>query len=423
MPIRFIALVAVLGLAASPALADPPAATGTPAPAALAGPASGVRTLESFAAAMGVRLGGANDQAVFDAAEAAMKASPSGLYVKVAPGRYRLNRIRFGSNSGFYAEAPQTVILQQVRPDASAVEEAFVALDDPYATNWLFWGFVLDGGWRYGRGAYGKAPETDPWLDRQHGVEFANAPSGLDDNHYRSNSPLGTQNPRGRYGELTIANFGGDGLRVKGGGDDMVSVVSVNNVGGRGVQWRSYDNDIGLIDIGATGREGFYCGPNCASNRFGQVKIWYSGLRRLAGASAGLVLDEADDNQFLGLEIQDAAGDGVVLDRAALNTIAGTVQWQGRIPWMESSIAVLTLKGASTNRVTLTASRPAYADQAYPAVRMLVRDLQSPEAGFARSNIIDILPFGLPAGPKALAGPLDASNVVTISGQARASRP
>ena len=175
------------------------------------------------------------------------------------------------------------MVLQQVRDDASAAEEAFVALDDPYATNWLFWGFVVDGGWRYGRGAYAKAPESDPWLDRQHGVAFANAYNGDADARFRANSPLQTQNPRGRFGELTIANFGGDGLRVEGAGDDMVSVVSVDNVGGRGVAWRAYDNTIGLLDVGATGREGVYCGPNCASNRFGQLKIWYSGLRRLPG--------------------------------------------------------------------------------------------------------------------------------------------
>jgi hypothetical protein len=420
MPIRPIALAAAIWLAASPTLARPAASAGGQTPASLAQPAPEGRTLESFAAAMGVRLGGANDQAVFDAAEAAMKASPSGLYVKIAPGRYRLNRIRFGSNSGFYAEAPQTVILQQVRDDASAADEAFVALDDPYATNWLFWGLILDGGWRYGRGAYAKAPETDPWLDHQHGVEFVNAPNGVDDNHYRANSPLGAQNPRGRYGELTIGNFGGDGLRTKGGGDDMVSVVSVNNVGGRGVQWRAYDNEIGLMDVGATGREGFYCGPNCSSNRFGQLKIWYTGLRRLPGASAGLVLDRADDNQFLGLEVQDPAGDAVVLDRAGFNTIIGSVQWQGQIPWMEPKIAVLTLKGAATNRVTLTASRPAYADQAYPAVRMLIQALPSPEAGKVKSNIIDILSLGL---PKTLAGPLDSSNTVTIDGRLRTARP
>jgi hypothetical protein len=411
MLIRLVIAIAAFLVAAAPAEADPPA----PPPSADGhGKVQGVRTLDSFAAALGVRLGGDNDQPVFDAAEAAMKASPTGLYVRVSPGRYRLNRIRFGANSGFYAEAPQTVVLQQLRDERSAAEEAFVALEDPFATNWLFWGFTLDGGWNYGRGAYAKAPETDPWLDHQHAIEFLNAPNGAEDDKYRAKSPIGAQNPRARYGELTIANFGGDGLRVMGGGGDTISNINIFNVGGRGVQWRTYDNNAAMIDVGGAGREGFYCGPNCGSNRFSDIKIWYSGQRHIPGAAAGLVVDRTDGNQFLGFQIQDSGGDAIVLVRAHANTFVGGVQWQGRIFWMDKMVSPLVLKGSSNNRVSLNTSIPDYADQHYPAINLQIRIEKAPVP--SKNNLIEILSEGLPEGRAAMAGAADPSNTITVNG-------
>ncbi len=373
-------------------------------------------SLDQFAAALGVKLGGDDDQAVFDAAEAAMKAAPGGLYVKVPPGRYRLRRIRFGANSGFYAEAPQTVILTEVRDPTSKAEEAFVALDDPHATHWLFWGFILDGGWRYGRAPYQKAPEADPWLDHQHAVVLDNAYNGETDDDYRRRSPIGSQNPRGRLGEITIANFGGDGLRVSGGGGGMFSVLSVFNVGGRGVAFTAYDDGLSLIDIGGTGREGFYCGPACGNNRIEAMKIWFSGIRRLPGAGAGLLLDRADSNRIMALQVQDSAGDGVVLDHAIENTIDGGVQWHGAIPWMDAPVSALRLKSARKNRVTLSTSISPYAVQTYPAIKWQVRrEAAKDDAG--ETNLVDILSAGLPEGPAALSGPLDASDQLTINGR------
>jgi hypothetical protein len=379
-------------------------------------PAGPSRGLETFAASLGVTLGGGDDQAVFDAAEAAMKAAPGGLYVRVPPGRYRLRRIRFGANSGFYAEAPQTVILRQVRDPGSKTDDAFVALDDPHATHWLFWGFILDGGWRYGRAPYDKAPETDPWLDRQHAVVLDNAYNGETDDDYRRRSPIGAQNPRGRLGEITIANFGGDGLRVSGGGSSLFSALSVFNVGGRGVAFTSYDDGLNLIDIGGTGREGFYCGPACGSNRIEGMKIWFSGVRRLPGAGAGLLLDRADSNRIAALQVQDSAGDGVVLDHALENTIDGGVQWHGAVAWMDAPVSALRLKSARKNRVTLSTSISPYAVQAYPAIKWQVRrDAAKDDAG--ETNLIDILSAGLPEGPAALSGPLDPSDLLTINGR------
>jgi len=242
-------------------------------------------------------------------------------------------------------------------------------LSDPNATDWLFWGLTLDGGWRYGQGEFARAPESDPWLDKQHGVAFLNAQAGPGDARFRANSPIGAQHPRGRFGELTIANFAGDGLRIAGAGGSMASAVSVFNVGGDGVRWQAYDDGGVMFDIGQTGRRGFYCGPNCANNRFDVVKIWYAGVRLLPGPAAGLVLDRADTNRFGDLQIQDPAGDGLVLDHSSGNTLIGGVQWQGQIPWMEASVAALRLMGATENQIALNLSVPGYAAQAYPSVK------------------------------------------------------
>jgi len=377
-----------------------------------------VRPLQSFADALGVRLGGASDQAVFDAAEAAMKATPGGLYVKVPPGRYRLHRIRFGSNSGYYSEAPQTVVLEQMRSSTSSEDTVFVALNDPYATNWLFWGFTLDGGWQYGRRPYADHPEQDPWLDHQHALSLTNTLSGVNDRKYRENSPIGAQNPRGRYGELLIANFGGDGLRAAGAGAQTVSAIQIFNVGGRGVAWTTYDNNASLIDIGGTGREGFYCGPNCGNNRLDTVKIWYSGIRRIAGASAGLLIDRGASNRLVGLQIQDTAGDGVVLDGGYDNSLDLGVQWQGEIAWMDAPVAALTLKGALFNRVTMNVSIPRYAAQRYPAVTRLLDDQIGPDKTASITNIIDIL-SDLPPEVAIVSHPLALSNRLTVNGSIR----
>ncbi|CAN5366192.1 hypothetical protein BH10PSE5_BH10PSE5_03220 [soil metagenome] len=407
-------LALVILMTASPAAAAVGMTAHCPPPLGPAIPS--VRSLASFAAALGVKLGSANDQRVFDAAEAAMKASPHGLYVKIAPGRYRLQRLRFGANSGYYADAPQTVILQQVRGPADAREEAFVALDDPYATNWLFWGLTLDGGWRYGRSPYEADPEKDPWLDRQHAISFANAVSGRGDECFRANSPIGAQTPRGRYGELLIANFGGDGLRASGAGSQTASAIQIFRVGGRGMAWTTYDNNAVMIDIGETGREGFYCGPNCSSNRFEAMKIWYSGTRRRKGSTAGLVLDRASSNRFSSLQLQDTTGDGVMIDRGQDNSLMLGVQWQGQIDWMDAPVAALILKGAKNNRVLLNASMMFYSSKAYPAVRFLVRDLASDDATFANGNILDIQSDGWPESAKAFEGPMESSNRLRLDG-------
>nr|QQZ51540.1 hypothetical protein JKL49_11445 [Phenylobacterium glaciei] len=100
--------------------------------------------------------------------------------------------------------------------------------------------------------------------------------------------------------------------------------------------WTTYDNNAVMIDIGETGREGFYCGPNCSSNRFEAMKIWYSGTRRRKGSTAGLVLDRASSNRFSSLQLQDTTGDGVMIDRGQDNSLMLGVQWQGQIDWMDA---------------------------------------------------------------------------------------
>jgi hypothetical protein len=384
-----------------------------------------MRTLSSFAAALHRPLHGDDDQAVFEAAEAAMTtaaAGKGGLYVSVDPGIYKLSHLTLGTNSGFFCAGPaQACVLQAVRPAADAEATCFVALKDPYAANWLFTGFTLAGGWSWGRTPYGSAPETDPWLDHQSGLCLDNAQSGPGDTAYVARSPVGSRHARGRVSELLIGGFGGDGFRISGAGANVIGPVAVFNVGGRGFVIDQYDSKFMALDAGQTGRSGVWLGP-FGSSDFVQGKVWFNGGRRLAGDNNGVHIDRGSGNT-LDLDIQDTTGDALVLDAATLNRVIARAGWQGELGKTDPATALVTLKGASHNTLEITA----YVDrtlQAFPEVRHLVADLKSPSAGFSTYNQIVINHRGWP-GDKGgwnrdwFFGPLDMTNQVIANSTVR----
>jgi hypothetical protein len=83
---------------------------------------------------------------------------------------------------------------------------------------------------------------------------------------------------------------------------------------------------------------------------------------------------------------------------------------------MDAPVSALRLKSARKNRVTLSTSISPYAVQTYPAIKWQVRrEAAKDDAG--ETNLVDILSAGLPEGPAALSGPLDASDQLTINGR------
>ena len=165
--------------------------------------AAQVHTLESFAVALGVRLGGSDDGAVFAAANKAIIASKQSGGLAVALPMGVIERTSVGllldNNGGYFCPAPGQCTVQDVRTDASSVPTWIVSVNDPYATNLILSGITFYGAWTYGRGPYATSPETDPWLDNQGGVNITHAFSGVDDPHFIANSTVGSQVPAGPH--------------------------------------------------------------------------------------------------------------------------------------------------------------------------------------------------------------------------------
>lgn len=401
---------------------------------------SRVEGLEKYAQIAGVKLGGGDDQPAFDAAMAAMKsAGPGGLYVKVPAGRYRLRRLRIGNRSGFFCD-PKSVILEQLPPADHNRPEVFVALSDPLATAWLFYGFALRGGWTHGRPGYSgrngeAAPESDPWLFRygaqdattgepeadayvgQTALRLHCAFSGEADRKYRANSPIGSQNPRGRVGELEIEGFGGDGANFQGAGVQLYGPIQVYRVGGRGLYVNGYDSKLAFVDVGETGLEGIVLGPNGSSNTMVAFKAWYSGGRRVAGHTSALRMDRCSSVQLFG-QLQDASGTMITAHACRGCVAIINMGYQGKIDSMDDDIAALALDGdARNNTFMINAAIGPWPMQAFPMVRKLLKCKADGGKRRPRRNVLIFNHEGWPDdqdvwNPAWFEGPMDGNLVI-----------
>ena len=394
-----------------------------------------VRTLESFAVGLGVSLGSANDQPVFDAANAAIIAArhSGGLAVALPVGVMETaSHLLLDNNGGYFCPAPGQCGVRDVYAGPYASASWLVEINDPFATNVLLSGINFYGGWSYGAGAYAAAPESDPALDRRGGVNLVQAYNGPTDTTYYANSALALQEPRGTIENLGVAGFPGDCFNSQGAGAYHVANLRIENCGGRGLTLNTYDSKFVSIDVGATGRSNIVCGAvGCASDQFEGIKGWYAGYRRIAGQDHCLEL-YGNTNQF-DLYCQDQSGTAVVIDNAFANHLRLVANWQGQIPWMDSPICALSLQGAWNNQISLMASIPpaGYALQAYPNVTALVCDAKSAtnvyNLQFSTFNAIDALEIGWPNetygfNPLWVSGPLDTTNHLSVNGTQRTPR-
>jgi hypothetical protein len=363
--------------------------------------------LERFAEVAGITLeDDVNIQPAIDAAKAAMLATP-GLYVKVPPGRYRLNRLRIPNLGGFFCD-PYTVVLTMVVGDPDA-PEVFVANDTPYDTCGLLDGFILRGGWNYGqRGYAGPTQEDDPWLHQylaatgegadpedgaqvgQRALQLVLAYNGQDlepgtlklngdafppgsksDDAYRDRSPIESQNPRWRVANLVIEGFGGDGAFLQGSGENQFMAIHVFRVGGRGRVVNGYDARHTGWRIGDTGEEGLVFYGNGSAHDESDCKAFYGGGRGLAGHMMGLRGHRCSGVTFTG-QIQDPKGGLAHFTATDECSWTGVWGWQGEISDMEADIAAITWKGRCRNN-QLPGLRLGNIEEDHPTVAKVFR--------------------------------------------------
>jgi hypothetical protein len=421
-----LAIALVLALrAAAPALADPT----TDIPDAAAERARlgvvHIRTLESFAIALGLRLGGPDDAAVFAAANQAIIAAKNdgGLAVALPVGGVeRTSRgLLLDNNGGYFCPVAGQCTVRALRASDSSAPGWLVSVNDPFATNLVLSGIVFDGGWQYRRAPYFAAPETDPWLDRQGGVNITHAFSGVDDGRLRANSRLGAQLPSDTIRDLTIANFGGDCLMIAGAGGNVYDNIRSGGCGGRGIVINSYDDKFSNLDIGGIGRSCMFVDGQGAADYI-QGKVWYCGSRLKPGDDQGVRLTSGGD--ILTIMVQDSYGDAI-WNSGQLNLINAIVNWQGELgPMDPGSISAYTCFGCDHNILTLVAAIQVKS-QAYPRVTLLFRNAGR-DGRNGSSNTATISELGWPRRDPAwvwpaawLEGAMDDSNRIVLDGMDR----
>lgn len=410
-PLTALAAFLLAMAAADTALADPPAP-----------PAGEVRTLESFAAALGVSLGGADDGPVFEAANKAIVAAArsGGLTVALPVGRVERTSVTLllDNNGGYVCPAPGRCVVEAVRPSDSAAATWLVRVADPHATNLVLSGITFYGGWQWARAPYGAAPETDPWIERQGGVNIAHAFNGADDPAFMANSPTRAQTPSDHIENLVISGFGGDCLVVTGAGQNNYHNIRGQNCGGHGLVIDSYDNKFSDIDFGGVGRSCLFTRPAGGTNYI-EGKVWYCGFRLKSADDHG-VRNDASGN-LMQLIVQDTYGDAI-RNSGLTNSINAVVSWQGVMSPMDPGpISAYTCVGCAYNIVTLNASIWTE-HQAFPNVTRLYRDLSN-GAQYGRNNIVTISERGWPQDHSVsiwtsfwFEGPLEVSNRITLNG-------
>ena len=396
-----------------------------------------VRSLESFAVALGVTLGSANDQPVFDAANTAIIAAKhtGGLAVALPVGLVeKAAHLLLDNNGGYYCPIPGQCTVQDVYAGPYAAKSWLVEKNDPYATNVVLAGINFYGGWSYGAGSYASNPESDPALDKRGGLNLTGAFSGVSDATYYANSNLNVQEPRDTIENIGVAGFAGTCVNTAGAGAITYHNVRIENCGGDGWDNAVYDSKWSDIDIGGVGRVGFLCSAaGCANDQFVGLKSWYAGQRRISGQTQALVI-QGNTNTFI-FNGQDMAGDCILDDEGFANTIFGDCEWQGAIPWMENQVSALTMAGNVTKeQIFLVAAMPpypGYAAQLYPRVNLLVKQIASlrvpTDVTAANHNNLTITAQGWPndqqtLNPAWISGVLDTSNALSLNGVQRIPR-
>jgi hypothetical protein len=418
-----LALACSAGSAATPsATADP----GDPAAQRAQLGVAQVRSLESFAAALGRRLGSPDDGPVITAAnEAIAAASHSGGLAVALPmglGLRTSAALVLDNDGGYFCQVPGQCMVTPVRAADSAAASWLVSVRDPYATNLVLSGISFFGGWSYRRGPYAEQPERDPWLDREGGVLIAHAFTGVNDIRFIASNRVKTQLPTDHIENLVIAGFGGDCLKVAGAGQNTYHNIRGANCGGHGLIIDSYDNKFSDIDFGNTGRACLFLDGNGATDTV-QGKVWYCGFRLMRNDDQGVRNTASGD--MIDMIVQDTYGDGV-FNSGRMNLIHAIISWQGELAPMDPGpIAAYVCQGCDHNIVTIAAGID-HKTQAYPNVTRLYRDLSN-GARFGQNNIVTIDAWGWPQDnggpvwqPFWFEGPLDLSNRITLNGVERA---
>lgn len=155
-------------------------------------------------------------------------------------------------------------------------------------------GFTLDGN---------KAGQTEDNV----GLHIDN--SGSPAAHASADTVYSLQDPRNDVRDLLIINTKGVGLRQSGKGASDFSCIWVYGSGGRGIEVLGFDSTYTRIDVGNTGGDGIYLGPNCANNRFLGVKAWWTG-------GAGISIDGSNTCEIVGCEVQAPALQAMVVKNA-----------------------------------------------------------------------------------------------------------
>ena len=372
-------------------------------------------TLQQYATQAGIPLDGTvNIQPAIDAAHAAMAVvaaqpgtSQTGLFVKIPAGVYTCNNLKLYNRCGFFCD-PGTVVLN-MNVTNNAVPGAFVTLADPYATGYVFSGFLLDGGWNYARAPYAAAPETDPWLFQypatitdnstpdtgaqlgQCAIKIVSAYSGVSDSTYYYNSAVNTQLPRGRIEKIGAYNFGGDLFNFQGAGSNMLSDLVGQNCGGRGFTINGYDCNINNVDVGQTGLEAFNVGPNGSSLRLITMKGWYNGGRSIAGHQACLRVDRAAGTTFIG-QLQDSYGEIVLLSGCSKCqvTISGS-GWQSLNPTLTDATLIEMDGNCIGNQINAT-----FDIQNSPSNGLRILRTKNTDGYWPTSNQLNITHVGMP---------------------------
>jgi hypothetical protein len=312
-------------------------------------------TLQQIAQKNGLTIGKANDQDVFNAAQAAQDAAKltGGLIVVLPLGTENVGSVAFGNNSGYACPVVMGCMLQQVRTSTDATNNAFISLDDPYATGWVLSGIYVNGGWSYGRAPYQGAPETDPWIGHQQGIAMINAFSGIRDDIFTANSSIGSQIPRGVIDHVVVANFGGMCFDIEGAGGTTGTVMQAQYCGTYDAYINTYDSHFFDLDFGSAGLSCLKSGTNGSVNEY-HGKSWYCGTRQpyAAGDTHG-IWNQGGGNRFY-MTVQDTAGDGIREEYGQNNLFNVSVSWQGAISTMDANTTAFTSFGSAYDQVTMT---------------------------------------------------------------------
>ncbi|MCI3131951.1 hypothetical protein [Phenylobacterium aquaticum] len=331
----------------------------------------GLRDVSEFGA-----VGTSDDTATFQAA------INSGEAIAVSPlsggGRYTVSSLTLLNNTCLVGVPRRTII------QSYASGQPMFVLHDPYVTFLHIWGLTLIGN---------KASQPTTGVHRA--FYLINAFSGVSDPTYRANSPIGSQIPRHRIGEIVISGFKDDGMYLEGAGGNEYGPIQIVDCGGRGMYVNSYDNGFKGIDIGGSGLDGLVFGPNGSTNQWVGNKIWYSGQAQVSGQANNMVHDRGGGNIFAAFHLQDPAGSNMVLKGVASgqNSIKfdGLIERQGAQTWYDPTTAVeIDLQGSGSNQINAVVS----ARNGVPKATYAIRNIANGAMAAGVDNAINITQFG-----------------------------